>query len=144
VSIVVCVSYDCPRYVDCARTEGYGQVEAFATHGYGYISAEGIVEHNDCGPLGGYAMFKPKPKNMPDLREAEWIDDPHGSTYRDGRRIFVKVCSKCGGANPFNIVGEPYYPQYCSDCGRAMRNSPELTMKEIFAGGGCDRQAYNS
>ena len=61
---MVCVSYDCPRYEGCARTEGYGQVEAFATHGYGYISAEGIVEHNDCGPLGDYAMFVQKTNEL--------------------------------------------------------------------------------
>ena len=59
---MVCVSFNCPRYKDCARTDGVGQVEAFATHGYGYISAERIIDHYDCGPLGDFAMFKPKAK----------------------------------------------------------------------------------
>lgn len=116
---MVCVSFDCPRYEDCAKAEGAGQVEALATHGYGYISAERVVDYYDCGPLGDYAMFKPKTKNM---REAEWIDDPHGTTYGTDGKIPAKVCSKCGGANPFNIVGDPYYPLFCPDCGRKMQN----------------------
>ena len=64
VFIMVCVSFDCPKYRDCVRTEGEGQAEAFATHGYGYISAERIIDHYDCGPLGNYAMYVPKIKEI--------------------------------------------------------------------------------
>lgn len=66
-------------------------------------------------------------------RYSEWINDPHGSTYGGGERIPVKVCLRCGASNPFNIVGDPYYPQYCTDCGSVMLNSQRIT-EEIFGG----------
>ncbi len=60
--------------------------------------------------------------NVKEVEESEWISDPSGSTWSEGEKVEIKVCTKCGQANLFNIVGRPIYSKYCPGCGRYMVN----------------------
>lgn len=61
---------------------------------------------------------------MPNEFTSEWIPDPDGDKGEGSDRYIVdiKICSECGSANPFTLLGRPLYSKYCPNCGRYMIN----------------------
>ena len=60
---MICISTRCPKYNECAATvaaTGFECCEPFDSFGYGSISLEKSEFKYMCGPLGNYALFRPK------------------------------------------------------------------------------------
>jgi hypothetical protein len=49
----------------------------------------------------------------------------NGSTWVNGEMLPIKVCSVCGNVNPFNALGDPYYPVRCDRCGAKLDGEKE-------------------
>ena len=69
---MICISVNCPKYAECEATvpkQEIEECEPFDTWGYGSISKDETKTTWFCGPLGGYAMFRPKNKEQREIEK---------------------------------------------------------------------------
>ena len=92
----------------------------------GELTAVSDARLNECknhkyGLLSAYRSIEQVPTaDVEEVVHGAWMDDPNGSTWVNGEMLPIKVCSVCGNANPFNALGDPYYPARCDRCGAKM------------------------